>query len=182
MEKFVENPTFKIDGDVGAKIASELNLDFSTTDSFVLSVNLGDIEKTKVSFDMINLSISILKCLWRSSLIMKSINRELKMRRDYSVFSLRNFQAYDKLRAWSTSGVRYHTHKSHAWTMFEACDYFKRNLYCHCKNYNSIRRSKVIFPHRNVRNFVKIDKSIKLDLSILTVSSRQIKSLGKWQH
>lgn len=44
----METPTLKLDGSVGAKIATELNLSLESSDIVTLTVNLGDMKKTEV--------------------------------------------------------------------------------------------------------------------------------------
>ena len=53
LEKFIETPTFTAQGDVGAKIASELNLDLKGTDDLKISLDLGNIVKTKVNWEVL---------------------------------------------------------------------------------------------------------------------------------
>lgn len=50
-ENYKDTPSFSADGDVGAKIASELDIDLSTTDKFSINVNFGDIIKTEVNWE-----------------------------------------------------------------------------------------------------------------------------------
>ena len=51
LEKFIETPSFKAQGDVGAKIASELNLELKGTDDLEISLDLGTIVKTRVNWE-----------------------------------------------------------------------------------------------------------------------------------
>ena len=53
LEKFVEAPSFKASGDVGTKIASELHLELNGSDHLVISLDLGNIEKTKINWEMV---------------------------------------------------------------------------------------------------------------------------------
>ena len=53
LEKFIETPTFTAHGDAGTKIASELHLDLKSTDDMKISLNLGDINKTRIDWDVV---------------------------------------------------------------------------------------------------------------------------------
>ena len=53
LEKFIETPTFTAHGDAGAKIASELHLDLKSSDDMKISLNLGDIDKTRIDWDIV---------------------------------------------------------------------------------------------------------------------------------
>ena len=53
LEKFIETPTFTAHGDAGTKIASELHLDLKSTDDMKISLNLGDIDKTRIDWDIV---------------------------------------------------------------------------------------------------------------------------------
>ena len=53
LEKFVESPSFKASGDIGTKIASELHLELKGSDHLVISLDLGNIEKTKINWEML---------------------------------------------------------------------------------------------------------------------------------
>ena len=53
LEKFVETPSFKASGDLGTKIASELHLELNGSDHLEISLDLGNIEKTKINWEMV---------------------------------------------------------------------------------------------------------------------------------
>ena len=53
LEKFVEAPSFKASGDIGTKIASELHLELNGSDHLEISLDLGNIEKTKINWEML---------------------------------------------------------------------------------------------------------------------------------
>ena len=53
LEKFVEAPSFKASGDLGTKIASELHLELTGSDHLEISLDLGNIEKTKINWEML---------------------------------------------------------------------------------------------------------------------------------
>ena len=53
LEKFVESPSFKASGDIGTKIASELHLELKGSDHLEISLDLGNIEKTKINWEML---------------------------------------------------------------------------------------------------------------------------------
>jgi len=59
LEQFVEKPTFKVRGDIGTKIASELNLDLSGSDDLSLTLNLGNILKTRVNWEMLQEKLQV---------------------------------------------------------------------------------------------------------------------------
>ena len=49
MEDFSESPSLKIHGSIGSKIAKELNLNISGSDTMSMTIKLGDIIKNEVS-------------------------------------------------------------------------------------------------------------------------------------
>ena len=61
MEKYQESPSFTVDGDLGSKIATELDIDMSTVDSFTLTVSFGDIMKTKINWESLERGIQTTK-------------------------------------------------------------------------------------------------------------------------
>ena len=48
MEDFTETPTLKVNGSIGTKIAKELNLNLSGSDTMTMTIKLGDIVKNEV--------------------------------------------------------------------------------------------------------------------------------------
>eukprot|EP00795_Rhopilema_esculentum_P013532 gene13532-4416_t len=52
-EGYKDTPKFNADGDIGAKIASELDIDLSMTDKFSLTVDFGDVMKTEVNWEQL---------------------------------------------------------------------------------------------------------------------------------
>ena len=50
MEDFTETPTLKVNGSIGTKIAKELNLNLSGSDTMTMTIKLGDIVKNEVFF------------------------------------------------------------------------------------------------------------------------------------
>eukprot|EP00794_Sanderia_malayensis_P017683 gene17683-19448_t len=60
-EKYKDTPSFNADGDIGAKIATELDIDLSMTDKFSLNVDFGDIVKTKVKWEALEKKLASLK-------------------------------------------------------------------------------------------------------------------------
>lgn len=53
LEDYQETPTFKIDGNIGSKLASELNLNVSGSDTMSLTIKLGDIVKSEVDWELV---------------------------------------------------------------------------------------------------------------------------------
>ena len=57
-ESYKDTPTFNADGSIGAKIATELDLDLSTTNKFSLKVDFGDISKTEVKWESLERALA----------------------------------------------------------------------------------------------------------------------------
>ena len=57
-EGYKDTPTFNVDGSLGAKIASDLDLDLSSTNKFSLKVNFGDITKTEVKWESLERALA----------------------------------------------------------------------------------------------------------------------------
>lgn len=58
---YKDTPSFSIDGDIGAKIATQLDIDLSMTDKFSLNVDFGDISKTEVNWQQLEKCLSLVK-------------------------------------------------------------------------------------------------------------------------
>jgi len=60
-EGYKDTPSFNADGSIGTKIATELDLDLSTTNKFSLKVDFGDISKTDVKWESLERALAISK-------------------------------------------------------------------------------------------------------------------------
>ena len=71
MEDFTESPSLKIHGSIGSKIAKELNLNLSGSDTMSMTIKLGDIIKNEVSILLPVIFISYTHCDLRKILLLK---------------------------------------------------------------------------------------------------------------
>ncbi|XP_047132380.1 uncharacterized protein LOC100201064 isoform X1 [Hydra vulgaris] len=69
VKDYIENPTLNIKGDVGAKIASELQLEFSASDSVSLNINVGSLQKQEIKWQKLDNALQSSKVNTRHPLL-----------------------------------------------------------------------------------------------------------------